>query len=180
LEKIHGNFLYVGNQAIIILYILERSSSWSTSEYVLCGLNPGLECASCWFSFPSIFLFTLAHPVSCCFGSCFALNLFLADWWPNASVQVNNTTAIHHIHTDTNIYITSILLFILFLTLLPLTLGGRLPQTLPVGNRYIQYVTHHIYFIPGILDAGLKTQSFLLSNVLITCLWTLGPFMIMV
>jgi hypothetical protein len=44
-------------------------------------------------------------------------------------------SALLHIHTDTYIYITSILLFILFFTLLPLLLAGRLPLTLPVGHR---------------------------------------------
>jgi hypothetical protein len=37
---------------------------------------------------------------------------------------------------DTHIYITSILLFILFLTLLPFLLAGRLTLTLPVRRRY--------------------------------------------
>ncbi len=71
-------------------------------------------------------------------GSYFALNPFLADLRLNTREQVNNTTTLHDIYTDTLIYITSIFLFILFFTLLPLLLAGRLPQTLPVRHNYVE------------------------------------------
>jgi hypothetical protein len=70
----------------------------------------------------------------CSNGSYFALNPFLAYWRLNTSVQVNIMSALHDVHTDTHIYITSILQFILFFTLLPLLLAGRLPLTFPSGT----------------------------------------------
>jgi hypothetical protein len=37
-------------------------------------------------------------------------------------------------HIGTHVYITSTLLFLLFLTLLPILLAGQLAQTLPSGT----------------------------------------------
>jgi hypothetical protein len=85
----------------------------------------------------SCLLWSTQYLTICSNSSCFALNPFLAYWWPSTSVQVNNMSALHHIHTDTRIYITSALLFIFFFTLIPLLLAGRLPLTLPARHRYI-------------------------------------------
>ncbi len=108
------------------------------------GLDPGLVWASCWFSFPKYILVysPTQYLAVCSNGSSFSHKPFLAYWRPNTSVQVNNTSALHRIHTDTHIYITSKLLFILFFTLLPLLLASRLPLTLPVGhNDSVNYYT---------------------------------------
>ncbi len=126
MKKFIASFFHAGNHTTIAVYILERPSRGAPREYVLHSLDPGSDCASCWFSFPK---YTLVYS-----GSYFTLNPFLAYWRPNTSVQVNNTSALHHIHTDMHMYITLILLFILFFTLLPLILAGRLPLTLPVGH----------------------------------------------
>jgi hypothetical protein len=110
-------------------------------EYVLHGLDRGLNrtLASSLSQVYSCLLRPTQHLAVCSNGSCFTLNLFLAHRRPNTNVQVNNTLALHHVQTDTQIYITSILLFIFFLTPLPLHLAGRLPLTLPVGhNTYIE------------------------------------------
>jgi hypothetical protein len=48
----------------------------------------------------------------------------------NTNVQINNTAMPHHIYTDTHIYITFILLLILFFTLLTFSWAGQLTQTL--------------------------------------------------
>ncbi len=108
-------------------------------ENVLHGLDPGLDCASCWFSFLKYFLAYSGPPNILPFASTAHIshpNPFLAYWRLTTSVYVNNKSALHHIHTDTHITITSILLFILFFTLLPLLLAGWLPPTLPVGHNY--------------------------------------------
>ncbi len=97
----------------------------------------------------SCLLWPTQYLAVCSNGSCFALIPFLADLWLNTNVQVNNMTALHHIYTDTHIYITSILLsFILFFTLLPLPFAGQLPQTLPVWHIYAIYSFYiHMYIL---------------------------------
>ncbi len=97
------------------LYILERLSSWSTSQIRLSWpLSRGRLCLLL-VPFPQVY-FCLLWPTQylaiCSNSSCFTLNPFLAYWRPSTSVQVNNTSALHHIHTDIRIYITSALLFI--------------------------------------------------------------------
>jgi hypothetical protein len=138
IREANGNFLHVGNHTIIILYIPEQPYSWSTSRIhpfwpqsrvrlrLLLVLSP--KYISCLF-WPTQYL------AVCSNSSFFALNPCLADWRLNISVQVNNTTALHHIYTDTHIYITLILWLILFSTLLLLSLAGRLPPTLPVCHN---------------------------------------------
>jgi hypothetical protein len=120
------------------LYILERPSSWSTSRIHLSWPQSRGRLSLLLVLFPLVYSYLLwptQYLAICTNSSCFALNPFLAYWRPITSVQVNKTSALHHIHTDTYIYITSILLFILFFTLLPLLLAGRLPLTLPVGHK---------------------------------------------
>ncbi len=139
-----ASFFHTGNHTIIVLYILEQPSSWSTSLIrpswprsrvrlcLLLVLFPQVYSCLLW---PTQYLAVFSN------GSYFTLNPFLADWRLSTSVQVNNTTALHHLHMDTHIYITSILLFILFFTLLLLLLAGWLPLTLPVGhNKYSERV----------------------------------------
>ncbi len=120
------------------LYILERPSSWSTSRICLSWPWSRGRLSLLLVLFPQVYsclLWPTQYLAVCSHGSYFALNPFLAYWQPNTSVQVNNMSALHHIHTDTHIYITSILLFILFFTPLPLLLAGWLPLTLPVGHN---------------------------------------------
>ncbi len=136
--KMHGKFFFhTGSHTIMALYILERPSSWSTSRIHLSRpLSRGRLSLSL-VPFPQVhscLLWTTQYLTVCPNGSCFALNPILAYWRPSASVQVNNTSVLHHIHMDKCIYITSVLLLIFFFTLLPLPLAGRLPLTLPVGH----------------------------------------------
>jgi hypothetical protein len=132
-----ASFFHTGNHTIIVLYILERQSSWSTLR--ICPSWPQSRVRLCLLLvlFPQVYsclLWPTQYLPVCSNSSYFALNPFLADWRLNTSVQVNNTTALDHIYTDTHIYITSILLFILFSTVLPLLLAGQLPLALPVGH----------------------------------------------
>jgi hypothetical protein len=103
---------FVGTHTIIILYILEQSSSWSTSR-----IRPSLPRSRVRLSlllvvFPkyvSCLLWSIQYLAVCSNGSCFTLNPFLTDCRLNTNVQVNNMTVPHHIYTDTHIYITLIL-----------------------------------------------------------------------
>jgi hypothetical protein len=132
------SFSHMGNHTIMALYILERRSSWSTSRICLSWPRSRGRLSFLLALFPLVYS-CLLWPTKCLAicsnGSCFALNPFLAYWQPNTSVQVNNTSALHHIQMNTHIYITSRLLFILFFTLLPLLLTGRLPLTLSVRHN---------------------------------------------
>jgi hypothetical protein len=134
LQITHDNFFLQHKYVIIVLYILERPSSWSTSRIspswpqfrvelrllLLCLMSIPLVCLG-----PhGILLFTPTTQVSC--------SPFLLAGQLNTDVQVNNTATLHLMHTHTHIYITFILLFILFFTLLPLSLAGWLAQTFPV------------------------------------------------
>ncbi len=107
----------------------------------------------------------------CSNASYFALNPFLAYWQPNTSVQVNNMSVLHRIHMDTHIYITSILLFILVFTLLPLLLAGQLPLTLPI--RHINGIDEIIKIGSPVLGicSGWYIDPTKLILVIIKC-WT--------
>ncbi len=50
------SFFHTGSHTTMGLYILEQPSSWSTLEYISHGLDPGVDWASCWFSFPRYIL----------------------------------------------------------------------------------------------------------------------------
>ncbi len=109
-------------------------------EYVLHGLDPGLNWASRCFPFPSIFLgcsgphsvllFAPTDQVSHSTPSLLTRRLL-------THVQVNNMAVLHDTCTDTHIYITLILLFFLFFILLLLPLAGRLAQTLLVWHTVL-------------------------------------------
>ncbi len=119
------------------LYVLERPFSCGTSRICLSWPRSRSRLSLLLVFFPQVYsclLWPTKYVAVCSSGSYFALNPFLAYWQPNTSVQVNNTTTLHHIHTDTHICIKSILLFILFFTLLPLLLACHLPLTPPVGH----------------------------------------------
>jgi hypothetical protein len=135
--KIHGKFFLSYGHTIMVQYILEQPSSWSTLlirlSWPLSRGRPSILLASQVYS---CLLRPTQYLAICSKDSCFALNHFLAYWRPSTSVQVNNTSALHHIHTGTRIYITSAVLFIFFFTLLPLLLAGWLPLTLPVRHKY--------------------------------------------
>ncbi len=101
------------------------------------------------FRFMSILLVCLGHPVSCCLLQRLK---FHAEPFPlagqlNTNVQVNNTAAPHHMYTDKHIYITFVLLFILFFTLLPFSWAGWLAHTLPVWHNYVLVVVHQYTYI---------------------------------
>jgi hypothetical protein len=107
-------------------------------EYVLHGLVPGLDWASCWFSFSSIFLVCSGPPSILLFVPTAHVSHSTPSLLTGrliTSVQENNMAALHNTYKDTHIYITSILLFILFFTLFLLSLAGRLAQTLPVWHK---------------------------------------------
>jgi hypothetical protein len=138
MEKFMTCFFHTGNHTNMALYILERPSSWSTSRIRLSWHRSRGRLSLLPVLFPQVYSFLLwptQYLAICSNGSYFALNPFLASWRHNTSVQVNNTSALHHIHMDTHIYITSILLFILFFILLLLLLAGRPALTLPVGQK---------------------------------------------
>jgi hypothetical protein len=129
--------LHMGNQTIIILYVHQRPSSWCTSRICPSWPQSRVRLSLLLVLFPkyvSCLLWPTQYLAVCSNGSCFTLNPFLADCRLNTNVQVNNMTVPHHIYTNTHIYITSILLLILFFILLPLPVTGRLPQTLPVWH----------------------------------------------
>jgi hypothetical protein len=134
--RTYGNFHHSGKTYGYDFVLLERPSSWST--LVLHGLDPGLDWASCWLSFPSIFLVWSGPPSILLFVPTdqvlHSTPSLLTGQLPT-SVQVNNMAAQHDTYTDTRIYITSILLFFLF-TLLPLPLAGWLAQTLRIWHKY--------------------------------------------
>jgi hypothetical protein len=131
LQITHDNLFLQKKYTTIVLYILERPSSWSTSQIrsswpqsrvelrllLLCLVSILLVCLGP----PSILLFTPTTQISC--------SPFLTG---RTAVQVNNTATPHLMYTYTHIYIIFILLFIFFFTLLPHSLAGRLAQTLPV------------------------------------------------
>ncbi len=137
MKKFMASLFHTGNQTIIVLYVLEWLSSLTTSR--ICPSWPRSRVRLCLLLvlFPQVYsclLWPTPYLAVCPNGSYFALNPFLADWRLNIGVQLNNTSVLHYIYTDTQTYITSILLFILFFTLLPLLLAGRLPLTLPLGT----------------------------------------------
>ncbi len=106
-------------------------------EYVLHGLNPGLNWGSCCPISWSLFLFVLAHPVSCysLWRLKFQAHLPIITGRFNTNVQVNNTAMPLLIHIYTHIYITLILLSLFFSTLLPPPSAGRLPQTRSIWHK---------------------------------------------
>ncbi len=137
-EIIYDNYFYRHNYTIIALYILERPSAWSTLQIRPAwprfrdGLNLLLtffhKCLPCLF-WPTQYL------AACFNGSHFTLNPPFPAGQLNTSIQVNNTATPHRIYTDTHIYITFILLSILFFTLLPSFWASRLAQTLPIWHN---------------------------------------------
>jgi hypothetical protein len=113
-----ASFFQMGNHTNIALYILERPSSWSTSRIRPSWPRSRVRMCLLLVLFPQVYpclLWPTQYLTICSNGSNFALNPFLIYWRPNTSVQVNNTSALHHMRTDTHIYITSVLLFILLL-----------------------------------------------------------------
>jgi hypothetical protein len=144
LEKFMASIFHAGNHTIIVLYILERPSSWSTSQIRPSWPRSRVRLCLLQVLFPQVYsclLWPTQYLAVCSNGSYFELIPFLADWLLNTSIQVNNTTALHHIYTDTHIYITLTLLFILFFKLLPLLLAGQQPLTLPVRHSTGNLIT---------------------------------------
>jgi hypothetical protein len=108
-------------------------------EYVLHGLDPGLDWASFWPA-PSVFHVATPHSVSCCLSQMDQVSHLtpsLLSGWLITIVQANNTTTLydthgHTIYTSHRHYFSSFLPSFFLLTLLPPSLAGRLIQTLPV------------------------------------------------
>jgi hypothetical protein len=101
------SIFHLGSHTNMALYILERQSSWSTSRIRLSWPRSRGRLSLLLVLFSLVYSCLLWPTLAICSnGSCFALNPFLAYWRPNISVQVNNTSALHHIHTDTHINIT--------------------------------------------------------------------------
>ncbi len=104
-----AGFFHTGNHKNMTPYILERPS-WSNSRIRLSwpwsrgGLSLLLDL------FPQVYscLLWATQYLAICSkknGSYFALNPFLAYWRLNTSVQVNNMSVLHHIHTGTHMYL---------------------------------------------------------------------------
>jgi hypothetical protein len=135
LQVIHDNLFLQHKYVVIILYIHEPPSSWSTLQIhpswpqsrvelrllLLCLMSVLLVCLGP----PSILLFAPTAQVSHSTPSLLTRRLI-------TSVHVNNTAMPHLTYTYTQIYITFMLLFIFFFTLLPSSWAGWLAQTLPV------------------------------------------------
>ncbi len=130
LQLTHDSFLLQHNYIIIALcirylkgHLLGANTSFMAS---IQGWTEALvalfhEHSSC-LSWPTQYLAVYSN------DSSFMLNPPLPTGQLNTHVQVNNTAMLHHIYTDTHIYITFILLFILFLILLPLYCAGYWPR----------------------------------------------------
>jgi hypothetical protein len=147
-QKSMVSFFHTGSHTTMALYILEQPSSFSTSWIRLSWPRSRGRLSLLLVLFPQVYsslLWPTQYLAICSNGSCLALNPFLAYWQPNTSVQVNNTSALHHIHTDTHIYITSILLFIIFFTLLHTssTPSGR--PAAPDPSRRVQLLIYMIF-----------------------------------
>ncbi len=131
----------MGDHTNMALYILKQPSSWSTSRIRLSWPWSRGRLSFLLVLFPQVYsclLWPTQYLAVCSKGSYFALNPFLAYWPPN-TVQVNNTSALHHIHTDKHIYITSVLLFSLLHT--SSTPSGRLAAPDPSRRAQLQ-LTH--------------------------------------
>jgi hypothetical protein len=117
LQITRDNFFLWHNCVIITCAYFNGHLLGAPREYVLHGLDPGLDWGSCRSLLWAFFLFVLAHPVSCCWLPMAYVshsNTPLPTRRCNTNVQVNNIAAVHHIHTGTHIYIAFISLFILF------------------------------------------------------------------
>ncbi len=129
LQVTHDNFFLQHKNMIIILYILEWPSSWSTSRIHPSWPQSRVELRLLLLCFISILLVCLGPPSITLFAPTIQVtrSLFL-----NTDVQVNKTAMPHLTYTYTHIYITFMLLFIFFFTLLPSSWEGWLAQILPV------------------------------------------------
>ncbi len=121
----------------------------------------------------SILLVCLGHPVSYCLFQRlkFHAHPSLLVGWVSTDVQVNNTVTPHLMYTDTHIYITFTLLFILFFTLLLLPLADQLAQTFPILNTYISFFLNYIFpencFANLFFNLTKEFKSNLLRSILI-------------
>jgi hypothetical protein len=136
---IYNNYFHRHNCTIIALYILERPSAWSTSR-----IHPAwplfrdeLNLLLAFFHKCLPCLFWPTQYLACFNGSHFTLNPPFPAGQLNTSIQVNNTATPHCMYTDKHIYITFILLSIIFFTLLPFSWASWLAQTLPVWRTFI-------------------------------------------
>jgi hypothetical protein len=125
------------NHTVIALYILERPSSWSTSRIGPSWPRSRARLSLLLVLLPEYIPYLLCptqYLVVCSNGSSFTPMPSSLTGQLLTNVLVNKMAVLHDTYTDTHIYITSILLIILFFILLPLPLTGRLAQTLPVWH----------------------------------------------
>jgi hypothetical protein len=116
--EIQASSSHAGNCIATFLYILEQLSSWSTLR--ICPSCPWSRVRlnlllNLFLQVYSFLLWPTQYLAVCSNGSHFTLDPFLACWRPNTCTQVNNTLALHHIHMDTHIYITSTFIILLLL-----------------------------------------------------------------
>jgi hypothetical protein len=107
------SFIQTVTQTLLCTYLIGRLLG-ATCKYVFQGLDPGVDCASCWFSFPK---YILVYSGPCSFL------LFV----PTAHIS----------HSTPSLPIGGLTLFTLVFTLFPLLLAGRLPLTIPIGHTTI-------------------------------------------
>jgi hypothetical protein len=125
--RIQASSSHTDNYVATSLYILEQLTSWSTSG--ICPSCPRSRVRlnlllTLFLRVYSCLLWPTQHLAVCSNSSHFALDLFLACWWPNTCTQVNNTLMLRHIHIHTHIYTTSALFILLLYT--SSTPSGRL------------------------------------------------------
>ncbi len=130
---IYGDFHRTKKNTSIICTYLNSYLLGTPREYVLHGLDPGLDWASRWLTFSRVFPVCPGTPIILLFvplDRVYNLTPSLLFGRLLTNAQVNNTAA--HIY----LYITSALLFFFSFTLLPLFLAGRLAQSLPIWHSY--------------------------------------------
>jgi hypothetical protein len=93
--------LYGYEHMIMICTYLNSHLLGAPREYVLHGLDPGLDWASFWPSTPRAFRVAMPHSVSCCLSQMNQvshLSPSLLSGWLLTNVQVNNITALYDTH----------------------------------------------------------------------------------
>jgi hypothetical protein len=107
LQIIHDNFFLQHNYVTKFCTYLNGHLLGAPREYILHGLNPGLNWSSCCPASWAFFLFVLAHPASWCLLQWlkFLAHPSLLARQLNTDIQVNNTTMPHfgtHVHISTS------------------------------------------------------------------------------
>jgi hypothetical protein len=136
----NGMILYGYEHKTMICTYLNSHLLGAPREYVLHGLDPGLDWASFWPSIPRAFRVATPHSVSCCLSQMNHVSHLsppLLSGWLLTNVQVNNITELYDTHGHAyTVYLhhsgITILLSSFLLTLPPIFLADQLAQTLSV------------------------------------------------